>query len=77
MADSTSARMMLADATLNEPSLEHIWADQGYRGETASVEAMRKRVEWDLEYLRNWSLSLDLRIIMKTVTTMFSDDMAY
>ena len=59
------------------PGITGLAQVQGYRGETASVDAMRKRVEWDLEYLRNWSLSLDLRIIMKTVTTMFSDDMAY
>ncbi|MEA5419719.1 IS5 family transposase [Spirulina sp. CCNP1310] len=32
-ADSTSARMVVADAHLNEPTLEHIWADQGYRGD--------------------------------------------
>jgi len=49
----------------------------GYRGETSSVEAMQKRVEYDLEYLRNWSLTLDLRIIAKTVRVVFRDKMAY
>lgn len=34
LADSTSARMVVTDAHLSEPTLEHIWADQGYRGAT-------------------------------------------
>jgi putative colanic acid biosynthesis UDP-glucose lipid carrier transferase len=44
------------------------WAQvNGYRGETETVEKMRSRVEYDLDYLRNWSLRLDLYIILKTV----------
>lgn len=50
---------------------------RGYRGETATVEDMRLRVEADLEYLRNWSLGLDLKIIFRTVAVMFSDSKAY
>ncbi|MDR2093089.1 MAG: undecaprenyl-phosphate glucose phosphotransferase [Azoarcus sp.] len=43
------------------------WAQvNGYRGETETVDKMEKRIEYDLEYLRNWSLSLDLWIILKT-----------
>ncbi len=49
----------------------------GYRGETSTVDAMEKRVECDLEYLRNWSLSLDLRIIFRTVRVVFNDKMAF
>lgn len=49
----------------------------GYRGETSTVEAMQKRVEYDLEYLRNWSLSLDLRIIARTLRVIVGDKMAY
>jgi putative colanic acid biosynthesis UDP-glucose lipid carrier transferase len=49
----------------------------GYRGETETVEAMQNRVEYDLEYLRNWSLSLDLRIILKTLRIVLKDEMAY
>jgi putative colanic acid biosynthesis UDP-glucose lipid carrier transferase len=44
------------------------WAQvNGLRGETETVEKMRARVEYDLDYLRNWSLGLDLRIILKTI----------
>jgi putative colanic acid biosynthesis UDP-glucose lipid carrier transferase len=50
---------------------------RGFRGETATVEEMRRRVEADLEYLRNWSLELDIRIIFKTLVTIFRDKKAY
>jgi putative colanic acid biosynthesis UDP-glucose lipid carrier transferase len=49
----------------------------GYRGETETVDAMRDRVQYDLEYLRNWSLALDMRIILKTLRIVLKDDMAY
>ncbi len=43
------------------------WAQvNGQRGETARVEDMRKRVDLDLWYINNWSLTLDLKIILHT-----------
>jgi putative colanic acid biosysnthesis UDP-glucose lipid carrier transferase len=43
------------------------WAQvHGQRGETARVEDMRKRVDLDLWYINNWSLTLDLKIILRT-----------
>ena len=54
------------------------WAQvNGYRGETETVEKMQKRIEYDLEYLRHWSLALDLWIIAKTVLVVFRDRHAY
>lgn len=50
---------------------------RGYRGETETVDEMRLRVESDLEYLRNWSLNLDLKIILKTIGVMFTGHKAY
>jgi putative colanic acid biosysnthesis UDP-glucose lipid carrier transferase len=38
---------------------------------------MRTRVEYDLDYLRRWSLWLDLRIMARTVGIIFKDKMAY
>ena len=59
------------------PGITGLAQIQGFRGETTSVEDMRHRVECDLEYLRNWSLMLDFRIILKTLTVIWSDKMAY
>jgi len=43
------------------------WAQvHGLRGETETLEKMEKRVEYDLEYLKNWSLLLDILIIIRT-----------
>jgi putative colanic acid biosynthesis UDP-glucose lipid carrier transferase len=54
------------------------WAQvNGLRGETDTVEKMEKRIEFDLAYLRHWSLRLDLVIILKTVLLLFGDKRAY
>ncbi|MDP3083156.1 MAG: undecaprenyl-phosphate glucose phosphotransferase [Rubrivivax sp.] len=54
------------------------WAQvNGHRGETDTIEKMQARVEYDLEYLRNWSLGLDLQIIARTVKLVFFDRNAY
>lgn len=48
------------------------WAQvNGLRGLTDSVEVMRKRVEYDLYYIDNWSLGFDLKILAMTVTRGF------
>jgi len=54
------------------------WAQiNGWRGETNTVYKMKKRVEFDLEYMREWSLALDLKIIFLTITRSFIDKNAY
>lgn len=54
------------------------WAQiHGHRGETDTIDKMQARVEYDLEYLRNWSLGLDLQIIARTVKLVFFDRNAY
>jgi putative colanic acid biosynthesis UDP-glucose lipid carrier transferase len=54
------------------------WAQvNGHRGETDTIEKMQARVEFDLEYLRNWSLGLDLQIIARTIRVAFFDRNAY
>src|SRR5262249_41979408 len=50
------------------------WAQiNGLRGETESFHKMAKRVEYDIWYVRNWSLSLDLRILLRTGFEVFRD----
>ena len=54
------------------------WAQvNGLRGETDTVEKMRARVDYDLEYLHTWSLWFDLKIIVRTVKVAFFDRQAY
>ena len=54
------------------------WAQiHGHRGETETIEKMQARVEYDLEYLRNWSPLLDLQIIARTIKLVFFDRNAY
>jgi putative colanic acid biosynthesis UDP-glucose lipid carrier transferase len=54
------------------------WAQvNGLRGETESLEKMEARVRCDLDYLRNWSLLLDLQIIWKTIRLVGRDGAAY
>jgi putative colanic acid biosynthesis UDP-glucose lipid carrier transferase len=54
------------------------WAQvNGLRGETETLDKMAARVEFDLDYLRSWSLSLDLWIIFRTVKVVLGRDNAY
>lgn len=54
------------------------WAQvNGYRGETADIEKMRGRIEYDLEYLRRWSLSFDLLILLKTLKIVWRQTNAH
>jgi len=54
------------------------WAQvNGMRGETDTIEKMKARVEYDLEYLRNWSLALDLQIIVRTAGLVIFDRHAF
>jgi undecaprenyl-phosphate galactose phosphotransferase/putative colanic acid biosynthesis UDP-glucose lipid carrier transferase len=50
------------------------WAQvNGLRGETASFEEMAERVKFDLWYINNWSLRLDLNILLQTSFEVLSD----
>ena len=54
------------------------WAQvNGYRGETDTLNKMQARIDYDLDYLRNWSLQLDLFILLKTIKLVFKDSAAY
>jgi putative colanic acid biosynthesis UDP-glucose lipid carrier transferase len=54
------------------------WAQvSGLRGETDTLEKMRARIEHDLSYLRNWSLQLDLQIVLKTILVVLRTQDTY
>jgi lipopolysaccharide/colanic/teichoic acid biosynthesis glycosyltransferase len=54
------------------------WAQvNGLRGETDTLNKMRRRVEYDLYYIDNWSLWFDLRILLLTPFVGFVNKNAY
>ncbi|HUQ27205.1 MAG TPA: undecaprenyl-phosphate glucose phosphotransferase [Usitatibacter sp.] len=54
------------------------WAQvNGLRGETETVDKMKARIEYDLDYLRHWSLKLDLQIIWRTIFVVLKKQNAY
>ena len=51
------------------------WAQvNGFRGETRTDEGMRKRVEYDMIYIENWSIGFDIKIIIQTIWRLFKGD---
>ncbi|MCL4472127.1 MAG: undecaprenyl-phosphate glucose phosphotransferase [Gammaproteobacteria bacterium] len=54
------------------------WAQvNGLRGETETVDKMQARIQYDIDYLRNWSIMFDFMIILKTVLVVARDRNAY
>ena len=49
----------------------------GYRGETETIDKMEKRVLFDHKYIREWSIWLDIKIILRTFLVVFSRQNAY
>jgi len=59
------------------PGITGLAQIKGYRGETSRLTDMHARVHYDLEYVRTWSLWLDIKILLKTVPQLISTDKAY
>jgi putative colanic acid biosynthesis UDP-glucose lipid carrier transferase len=54
------------------------WAQvNGWRGETDTVDKMQNRVEHDIHYIDNWSVGLDLKILLMTPIVVLRGDNAY
>ncbi|RMT83856.1 undecaprenyl-phosphate glucose phosphotransferase [Pseudomonas viridiflava] len=60
-----------------KPGITGLAQINGYRGETDTVEKIEKRVEFDLEYIENWSVWFDLYILMRTVPAVLFTREAY
>ncbi|KIH85883.1 undecaprenyl-phosphate glucose phosphotransferase [Pseudomonas batumici] len=54
-----------------KPGITGLAQINGYRGETDTLEKIEKRVEFDLEYIENWSIWFDLYILFRTVPAVF------
>ena len=54
------------------------WAQvNGYRGATSEPEHLVRRVECDLYYIEHWSILFDIKIVLKTVTSLFTTENAF
>lgn len=54
------------------------WAQvNGHRGALDSVDKIVHRVNYDLYYIENWSLGLDIKILCQTIKLVFADDNAF
>ncbi|WP_316674347.1 undecaprenyl-phosphate glucose phosphotransferase [uncultured Tolumonas sp.] len=60
-----------------KPGITGLAQVNGWRGETDTLEKMEKRIEYDLEYIRTWSLWLDFKIVFFTIFKGFINKNAY
>ena len=59
------------------PGITGLAAGQRLARRNRTLEAMGQRVRFDLEYVKNWSLGLDVRILIKTVRIVLTDRSAF
>ncbi|WP_415716882.1 undecaprenyl-phosphate glucose phosphotransferase [Maridesulfovibrio sp.] len=52
---------------ITKPGITGLAQLNGYKGEVRTDEDMQNRISFDIEYLQNWSVLMDLKIIVKTV----------
>ena len=57
-----------------KPGITGLAQVNGYRGETDTLDKMKKRVEYDMQYINNWSFWLDLKILVLTIPALLRDD---
>ncbi|WP_227819799.1 undecaprenyl-phosphate glucose phosphotransferase [Marinobacterium aestuarii] len=57
-----------------KPGITGLAQISGARGETETLDKMEKRVELDLAYINNWSLWLDIKILIKTPFTLLGKE---
>ncbi len=60
-----------------KPGITGLAQVNGLRGETDTLDKMQLRIEHDLDYLRNWSLQLDLQIVVKTIFLLLKKQDAF
>jgi putative colanic acid biosysnthesis UDP-glucose lipid carrier transferase len=50
-----------------KPGITGLAQVRGFRGETKEIERMQQRIEADIEYINNWSLWLDISLLLRTL----------
>jgi putative colanic acid biosynthesis UDP-glucose lipid carrier transferase len=53
-----------------KPGMTGLAQIKGFRGETKNIKNMKDRINADLEYIQNWNLILDFKILVKTFLVM-------
>jgi lipopolysaccharide/colanic/teichoic acid biosynthesis glycosyltransferase len=71
VADQYAARHRM------KPGLTGLAQVSGFRGELDTIEKVQKRVAFDIDYIRNWSFWLDVKIVARTVLLIVYDPRAY
>ena len=59
------------------PGITGLAQINGCRGETPDVATMARRIEWDAQYVERCSLSLDIKILFRTLAVVWTDRRAY
>jgi putative colanic acid biosynthesis UDP-glucose lipid carrier transferase len=60
-----------------KPGITGLAQVNGWRGETETIEKMQRRVEFDHRYIREWSLWMDVKILIKTIAIVWKQEGAY
>jgi putative colanic acid biosynthesis UDP-glucose lipid carrier transferase len=60
-----------------KPGITGLAQIRGWRGETNTLQKMQRRVECDHEYIREWSIWLDVRILLRTILIVLKGENAY
>ena len=60
-----------------KPGITGLAQVNGCRGETETIDKMERRVLLDHQYIREWSIWLDIKILLRTVNVVFSQQNAY
>ena len=60
-----------------KPGITGLAQVNGCRGETETIDKMERRIEWDHNYIRHWSIWLDLKIMFKTLFVVWKQNEAY
>ncbi len=62
---------------LVKPGITGLAQVNGYRGATETVSQLRRRIDYDLKYVQEWSIALDLKILLMTPICVLSGENAF
>lgn len=60
-----------------KPGITGLAQVEGFRGETETLDKMQKRIDFDHRYIQQWSVWLDIKILLRTFFVVFKQENAY